>query len=446
MVAGAALWVICRKNQHAVGAILLEEVVEKALQRGLRHLTPAGVSNWGKDHVKKCAEDMAALGVVTSVEQLRIELQVRRSVEALVDSLGRDKKCFRRKSEETTGAVSVQDACSVATALFAEAQRVGVTQGRQPKQMSAAIAMLALHMQVTGQRDLVPMNLNRCIGKVSDHDERCHFCMACKALGVEVRTIKDLVTEMKKVVVDASKRAQVTALFTVNNKNVWVHGRDVLMDLHPPAAQSRALAGQDQTPAPPEPLKIAERADSVHRLRSKQAKREASAERALQWYRAVKQGVQQQQLSRDDQIYLTIIQEMIGKGTLLDCIDAAALLERHGAGEGRRCEVGGGAGARTGGDRGRATASLGGSGGHGGEWEMEDVMSAEELREGGEYVYSAEEVARRRSYTDMLPDLAPASDRARKCPKIRTAGRNEPARSAKVDYAKVKEVLGRSPR
>ena len=76
-------------------------------------------------------------------------------------------------------------------------------------------------------------------------------------------------------------------------------------------------------------------------------------------------------------------------------------------------------------------------------------MTAEELAPGGPYICGDEEVARRRPYTDSLPDAVPASERARKIPKKhRPKGRNDPRaakeqqRSSKVDYEKLKALFG----
>jgi hypothetical protein len=274
-------------------------------------------------------------------------------------------------------------------------------------------------------------------------------------LSVTLRTIKDRITEIRDLLLSAAANAQLP--FQVQKRNVWIHGKDVILHLRPPKPADRC---QDEGPRI---VASSTRMEPPSRKRDVQS--EASALRVLEWglaaqHRAAGTGsgvvastvasasgrcvtVAPRPVSLEpcDEPATQALIEMRREGVSLENIQPHMLIDRQRRAKRKR--------EREGSDHG------GGGSGKEAAWHAQ-VIDEEALRPGGEYLYSEREVAQRKEFLDGFLDgecnqEAAAESKAAKLAqkRLRRAAREEKGGAAhkhqrqsdKVDYAKLQALL-----
>ena len=271
-------------------------------------------------------------------------------------------------------------------------------------------------------------------------------------MSVTLRTIKDRITEIRDLLLTAAANAQLP--FQVQKRNVWIHGKDVILHLRPPKPADRC---QDEGPRT---VVSSTRMEPPSRKRDVQS--EASALRVLEWGLAVQHraagtgsGVvasasgrcvtvaapRPVSLEPCDEPATQALMEMRREGVPLENIQPQMLIDRQRCAKRKR----------------EREESHHGRGGRGKEEAGHvQVIDEEALMPGGEYLYSEHEVAQRKEFLDGFlddegdQDAAAESKAAKLAQKrLRRAARKEQGgaalkqerRSDKVDYAKLQALL-----
>ena len=271
-------------------------------------------------------------------------------------------------------------------------------------------------------------------------------------LSVTPRTIKDRITEIRDLLLSAAANAQLP--FQVQKRNVWIHGKDVILHLRPPKPAERCQDEGTWTVASSTRMKPPSRKRDVQS--------EASALRVLEWGLAAQHraagtgsGVVASESGRcvtvaaprpvslepcDEPATQALI-EMRREGVPLENIQPQMLIDRQRRAKRKR--------EREGSDHG------GGGSGKEAAWHAQ-VIDEEALRPGGEYLYSEREVAQRKEFLDGFLDgecdqEAAAESKVAKLAqkRLRRAAREEMGGAAhkqerqpdKVDYDKLQALL-----
>ncbi len=273
-------------------------------------------------------------------------------------------------------------------------------------------------------------------------------------LSVTSRTIKDRITEIRDLLLSAAANAQLP--FQVQKRNVWIHGKDVILHLRPPKTADRCQDEGTWTVA------SSTRMEPPSRKRDVQS--EASALRALEWglaaqHRAAGTGSgvgvvasgsgrcvtlaapRPVSLEPCDEPAMQALIEMRREGVPLENIQPQMLIDRQRNANRKR-------------EREGSDHEEGGSGKEAGGHAQ--VIDEEALRPGGEYLHSEREVAQKKEFLDGFldgdgdQDAAHESKAAKLAQKrLRRAAREGKGRAAhkqerqsdKVDYAKLQALL-----
>ena len=411
-VAATALWIVCRRAKHSV---LLSDVA-KAMQMRDRGNRKAGTL---EGDLRAQAEDMRAVGMDVDLESVPLNMPhlLYRTIATLLQAL-----------KLLDGAL-LQSVVNVANALFEEMQVSGRTQGRQPGSTSVAVAVLAVHMV------LLPRN------KPEDPTLEMISSQAQQSQTMSKRTLTESINRMKPVVMHAAARARLP--FAVTQRNIWLHGKDILLLLHPLAGDPSATPGKDSSRAGAAGSAVSLAAASlpVHPLRKREHDSLTSAKRVLQWARdvanrhmdasAAASDREPEALQMCDQAARTELLKMLNAGISLADIKPGTLLQRlQSGGEGRQD-------------------------GNSGDSGLNEVLSERELEAGGPYLYSQAEVLQRTQHFQHLEESS-AEDTGTGCGtgrkrkmssgrfggtgiKVPALGREE--KSTKVDYARLEQMI-----